>query len=153
MGCVISSWKFFWLVGGEAIRSQHHQSYGSNRSGVYMLVGSIQLTSSTWWGFQYLKNSSEDMTQNISYSPWGGTKGLMAKHLLFCLAWLFPFFLHFLTSLIKYTIWSLGEGLKAQVFLQTRGRPRTLWEWSVLGRPHRVLLNYNMWHINFISAF
>ena len=28
--------------------------------GVYELVGSIQLTSFTWWGFQYLQNCSKD---------------------------------------------------------------------------------------------
>ena len=75
MGCVIISCTFFWLVGGEVIKSQHHQPSASNRSGVYVLVGSIQLTSSTWWGFPYLQNSSKDMAQNIIYSPWGGTKG------------------------------------------------------------------------------
>ena len=35
---------------------------------VYVLVGSIQLTSSTCWGVQYLQNSSKDMAQNIIYS-------------------------------------------------------------------------------------
>ena len=49
-GCVISSWTFFWLVGGEVIGSQHHQPSGSNQSGVCVLVVSVQLTSSTWWG-------------------------------------------------------------------------------------------------------
>lgn len=34
------------------------QCDGSNLSGVYMLVGSMQLTSSTWWRLQYLQNSS-----------------------------------------------------------------------------------------------
>ena len=28
-GCIISLWTFFWLVGGEVIRSQHHQLSGS----------------------------------------------------------------------------------------------------------------------------
>ena len=40
----------------------------------YVLVGGIQLTSSTWWGFQYLQISAKDMAQNIIYSPGGGTK-------------------------------------------------------------------------------
>ena len=98
--CVISLWAFFWLVGGELIRSQHLQPSGSNRSAVYVLVGSMQPTSPTWRGFQYLQNSSKDTVQNIIYSPWGGTKGLclMAKLLFFCRAWLFPFvsaFSHF----------------------------------------------------------
>ena len=30
------------MVGGEVTGSQHHQPSGSNQSGVYMLVGSIQ---------------------------------------------------------------------------------------------------------------
>ena len=45
---VISSWIFFWLVGGEVMRSQHHQPSGSNLSGISMLVGGIQLTFYTW---------------------------------------------------------------------------------------------------------
>ena len=49
----------FWLVGGEVNRSQHHQPSGSNLSGVYFLVGSMPLTSPTWWEFQYLHNSSQ----------------------------------------------------------------------------------------------
>ena len=54
-----SLWTFFWLVGGEVSGSQHHQPSGSNQSGVYMLMDSILLTSPTWWGFQYLQNSSK----------------------------------------------------------------------------------------------
>ena len=34
------------------------QGDGSNLSGVNMLVGSMQSTSSTWWGLHYLQNSS-----------------------------------------------------------------------------------------------
>ena len=58
---VVNFWKLFWLVGGEVIRSQHHQP----SAGVYRLVGSMQATSPTWWGFQYLQNSSKDMARNI----------------------------------------------------------------------------------------
>ena len=46
------------LIGGEASGSQHHQSSISNWSGVCVLVGSMQLTSPTWWGFQNLQNNS-----------------------------------------------------------------------------------------------
>ena len=99
---VISWWTFFWLVGGEVIGSQHHKPSGSNRPGGYVLVSSIQLTSSTWWRFQYLQNSSKAVAQNIINSTWGRTKGpwlcLMAKVLILCLAWLFSFlsaFSHF----------------------------------------------------------
>ena len=131
---VISSWTFFWLVGGEVIGTQHYQPSGSNRSGVSVLVGSVQLTSSTWWEFQYLQNSSKEMAQNIIYSPWGGTKGpwlcLMAKVLLFCLAWLFSFlsaFSHFsdliysfLKKLFIY-LFLASLGLRCWVFVAVRG--------------------------------
>ena len=49
---------FDWLV-VRISGHQHHQPSGSNQPGVYMLVPSIELTSSTWWGFQYLQNSSK----------------------------------------------------------------------------------------------
>ena len=87
---VITSWTFFWLVG-----SQHHQTSGFNRSVVSVLVGCRQLTSSTWWGFEYLQKSSKDVAWNIIHNPWWRTEGpwlcLTAKFLLFCLAWLFSF--------------------------------------------------------------
>ena len=35
----------------EVRRTQNHQPPGSKESGVYMLVGSKQFTSPTWWGF------------------------------------------------------------------------------------------------------
>ena len=115
--CVISSWTFFWLVVGEVIRSQHHQPSSSNWPEVYMLLGSIKLTSFTCWGFQCLHNSSKDMAQNIIYSPWGGTKShwlcLMANLLLFCFAWLF----------LSFFIFSL---LWLNLLFGTWGRPRRL---------------------------
>ena len=46
--CMTSSWMFFWLVGGEVIRSQHHQPETFWFHGVYMFMDSLQLTSSTW---------------------------------------------------------------------------------------------------------
>ena len=64
---VVSLWTFFRPAGGEVMESQHQQPSGSNRSGVYVLVGSRQLTSSTWCGFQYLQNSSKDVAQIIIY--------------------------------------------------------------------------------------
>ena len=54
VGCMISSCSILWLVEGEVtgcFGNLHHQSSGSNQSGVYVLVVSMQLTSSTWWGF------------------------------------------------------------------------------------------------------
>ena len=77
-GTVISSWTFFWLVGGEVSGSQHHQPSDSNWSEVLHACEqhAMNRMSSTWWGFQYLQNSSNQMAENITYSPWGGTKGL-----------------------------------------------------------------------------
>ena len=55
----------------------------------------MYLTSFTWWGFQYLPDSSQDMAQNIIYSSWEGTKSpwlcLVTKLLLLGLLWLFSF--------------------------------------------------------------
>ena len=93
-GICDQQWTFLWLFGAEVIGSQHHQPLGP-KSRVNVFVGSIQLTSSTWWRFQYLQNISKDMVQNIMYSHWGVSKDpwlcLMASILLFCLAWLFYF--------------------------------------------------------------
>ena len=54
------------------------------------------------WNDWLTEDSSQDMAQSITYSPWGGTKGLwlslMTKLLLFCPVWLFSFaseFSHF----------------------------------------------------------
>ena len=76
---MISSMTFFSLVGGEIIGSQYHQPHASNRSGGYILVGSIQSTSPNWWGFQYLQHSpviwlcvslvSFDCSSLVSVSP------------------------------------------------------------------------------------
>ena len=116
---MISSWTFFWLADGDVIGSQHHQPSGSNWSVVYVLVVWIQLTSSTWWEVLYLQNSSKAMAQNIIYSLWGGTKCsllcLMAKVLLFCLAWLFSFvsaFSHILLFNLFFVTWGSPRRLK-----------------------------------------
>ena len=55
-----TSWTLSCLVGGEVTGSQRHQP-----SGVFGLMGSIELTSSTWWGLRHLPNSSKDMAQNV----------------------------------------------------------------------------------------
>ena len=55
LGCVISLRTFFSLAGGEVTGSKHHQPSGSNRAGVYVLVGSMQLTSYAWWGISICK--------------------------------------------------------------------------------------------------
>ena len=50
---MISSWTFFYLVDSDL--SGTLSTGSANQSRVY--VGSLQLTSSTWWGSQYLQNS------------------------------------------------------------------------------------------------
>ena len=65
LGCMISLWAF-WFVGGKVTWPQHHQSSGSNLSRVYVLVGNIQLTSSSWWEFQYWQNSSRIWLRMLS---------------------------------------------------------------------------------------
>ena len=38
---VISSWTFFYLLGGEVNGSQHQQPSGSHGPGIYVLVSSV----------------------------------------------------------------------------------------------------------------
>ena len=121
-GCLISSWIFFWLLGCEVtgwyFRSQHHQLSVSNQSGIWVLVVSMQLPSSTWWGFWYLQNNSR---------MWRRMLSIALEEVLDFVLWLnyyhfvwldfFPFFPHFLASLIKFALWN---SWKAKAFLQTR---------------------------------
>ena len=67
--CVTCSWTLFLLVDSEVIRSQHHWPSGFNKSGFYMLMVSIHLNSSPWWGFQYLQNSSRTQLRISSIDP------------------------------------------------------------------------------------
>ena len=76
------------------------QNCGSLRHGYSVVI--MQLTSSMWRGFPFLRDSSQDMAQSVIYCSWEGTKGpwlcLMAKLLLLGLLWLFSFvsaFSHF----------------------------------------------------------
>lgn len=91
--CIVSLWTSFWLVGSE-VTGWHfghinHQFSGSNHSGVYVFVISMQSISSTQEGILVSTKLLKDMQQNIIYSTWGETKGtwlhFMAK-LLFCIA-------------------------------------------------------------------
>ena len=74
------------------------------------------LTSSTWWVFQYLQDSSKDVDQHIIYSSWKGTASawlcLMTQLLSFGLIWLFSF-ASALSSWLNLFL--------AKVFLQTKG--------------------------------
>ena len=55
-----------------------------HRSGVYRLVGSIQLTSPTWWGCQSLQNSSKRL---LHVSLRGNQDSTPGFH--YCFSWLF----------------------------------------------------------------
>ena len=47
-------------------RSQYHQSSGFNWSGVYIGLVNMQLTSSSWWEFQYLQKNSRIWLRMLS---------------------------------------------------------------------------------------
>ena len=138
MGCVINSMHTLgWWWGNQESASS---TIWFQLAGVYGLVSSMQLTSPTWWGFQYLQNRTKNMAQDIIYSPWGGTKGswlyLMTRLLLFCLAWVCSF----LSACSQFSdqIYSLTK-----IFLQTKaGGGYGVGGSPILERPHRVLLGY-----------
>ena len=105
---MINSWTFLSLIGGDIIGSQFHQPSVSNWSGVYVLLGSIQLTSSTCGGFSTCKTAPrtwlrvlsivlEEELKVLDFVEWLNYYYLV---LLDC----FPFSLDFLTSLIKLII-------------------------------------------------
>lgn len=56
----------------------------------------------------------------------------------------FPFFLHFLSSLIKFTLQNLGKVWEDKVFLQKRGRWRTLGRCLLQEGPIESLLGYGV---------
>ena len=58
-----------WWCGNGESTSSASRTFWFQPSEVYVLVGTIQLTSSTWWVFQSLQNSSKDVAENIIYSP------------------------------------------------------------------------------------
>ena len=49
-GWAISSYNSDWLMVNNWVMFRESQPFGSNQSGVYVLVVSMQLTSFTWWG-------------------------------------------------------------------------------------------------------
>ena len=84
VGCVTSSWTFFWLVGGEVIRSQYHQPSGSKWPGICVLVGSIQLTSSPGGSFSCCKTAQRTWLRILSTAPevkWSKSCSVMSNSL------------------------------------------------------------------------
>lgn len=71
---VVTSWMFFWLIGGEIIGGASIiNPLGSKWSGFTCLC---TVNSLTWWGFQYQQNISKDMLLDViwhvsefTYSP------------------------------------------------------------------------------------
>ena len=137
-----------WLWSNQQLVTSHS---GPKWSRAYVLVGSMQLTSSTWWRFRYLQNSSKDMAQNIICSPWRGTKGpwlcLMAK-LLFCLTDFFSFCIF--SVLWLHLLFRTWECLGGSSFSANKRQVEDM-RACVLERPQKVLLSYNCsftWFLN-----
>ena len=91
-----------------------------------------------------LCKSSKDMTRNIIYSPWGGTRSpwlcLVTNLLLFGLD-RFPWLLHFLDSLIKLTL-SLKFFYWQKAGRGHRGGWFSIWMWFNLHESIEHLLMY-----------
>ena len=113
-------WTFFWLVGGEVtgwcFGNLNHQPSDSNCSGVYVLVVSMQLTSSTRQGFWNLQNNSGICLRILSMALEKELKVLdfvlWLNYYYFVLLDCFLLFLYFFfTSLIKFFFLELREGL------------------------------------------
>ena len=105
----------------------------------------MQLTSSTWWGFQYLQNNSRIGLRILSIALDGELKILhfcfMPKLVLSCLSWLFSFispFSHFSDEIFSL---ELREGLEACRFFANKRQGTAGWDLS-LRRPLRVLLSF-----------
>ena len=75
---MISLWTFLWLMD---IPPSWWCYKGSNLPGVYVLVGNIELTSFSWWEFDYLQNiikvllfismrGNQDLTPRLYYVSW-----------------------------------------------------------------------------------
>ena len=73
-----SPWGCPWGKGGQLLDKIRELPLARSWCAVGKTPTQVRLTSSTWWRFQYLQNSSKDMAQNtiwlILYSFRGGTK-------------------------------------------------------------------------------
>ena len=127
---------------GSHMPKANSQNCGSSCHGYSLVI--MSLTFSTWWGFQSLQDSSQDMAQNIVHRPRGGTKGpglcLVTKIVLFGLLWLSSF----VSASSHFSDWTYSL---AEVSPQmTSGG----WGWN--REDHRVLLHFksvlNKYHIN-----
>ena len=157
-GCVISLSMTLCLVDGEVTgwchRGSRHQSSGSSWSGGYVYVVSIQLLLPSGRGFSICKATLECISDTCLLSMFFRKDKRVCDStiwLIYCLNF-YQFswpkcYLLLLPVHILPIICDSGEAWESKAFLQTRGKWRT-WQgargWSVLGRPHGVLLSYTM---------
>ena len=121
-GCALSHWKVFkGRVRGRAVGCVivdilvigwwwGHRKSAPSAFWVYVLVGSIQLTSSTWGGggFSICKTVPGYGSESCLYL-WGGSKGPWVFEQLrhcFVLFGCSPLLLHCLDFLVKFTLWN-----------------------------------------------
>lgn len=145
VGYVISWWSFLWLAGDQGIGSQHHQPSDSKRTGVYILVGNIQLTSSTSWGFQCLPKNLQGYASEYYVWPLRSIWSSMAFFngstiIIFSCVTGF----HSAFSQVSDPLYclELGKGLEDKsVSTDKRHVKDMVGGWSVVRRPLRVLLS------------
>ena len=78
-----------------------------------------------WQGFQYLQNNSRIWLRILSTALEEELKVLnfvLWLNYYYFILLVFPLFLHFLTSLIKFALWNSRKTQETKAFLQTRGR-------------------------------
>ena len=73
---MISLWTFFWLVGGEVSRSQHHQPSGSIWSGGYVDVGNIASLTVNFSRLVGISLCAKQLRDIVVCIRWWGTKTL-----------------------------------------------------------------------------
>ena len=117
---MISLWTFFWGVGGEVNRSQHHQPSGLTDLGsiCFWAAYHSSLTSPTWRGFQHLQNSSEVLFWVFT----DGEIGPCSSTVLDC----FSLILHPLPSLINNCL-NLPTGTHKRSWKLNEGKPSKKW--------------------------
>ena len=135
---VISSWTFFWLVGGEVTGSQHHQPSNCNWPGVSVLVGSIQLPFPTWWGFSISKTAQRYC---CVYHLRGNQDPAPRLHCCFLAAT--PLSLSVISNYLNLLFGTQEKGMEGELslcFLQTRKGGTQ--KWFCAQEPHGILLSF-----------
>ena len=110
---MVSSWTFFWLVGGEVYGSEHHYHSGSNWSGVWLLVGSILSLAVNFSYLMGLSVSTKQLKDSIVGMPWWEpgpcpkTDSCFSWRLILPLSYIFPSLPQLTTA---WTFQDFGEG-------------------------------------------